>query len=99
MKRISCMSRFWRRFRLRNLARPYNARDEDLANASLPVLTAASGAPFPIFPSPQKGNGAPGGATGDNAARWRTQIRGPPRATAGPLLPGVAAFGRAGPVT
>ncbi|MBX9842804.1 MAG: hypothetical protein K2Z80_13455, partial [Xanthobacteraceae bacterium] len=40
---------------LGNLARPYNARNQHLANASLPVLTAASGAPFPFFLFPKRG--------------------------------------------
>src|SRR5262249_48067389 len=36
-------------------ARSYNARNKQLANASLPVLTAASGAPFPFFRFPKRG--------------------------------------------
>jgi hypothetical protein len=71
------------------------------ANTSrtLALNSGARAGPFPFFRPSRKRRWSAGRRHRRIAAGWRTQIRGPPRATAGPLLPGVAAFGRAGPVT
>jgi hypothetical protein len=55
--------------------------------------SGARAGPFPFFRPSRKRRWSAGRRHRRIAAGWRTQIRGPPRATAGPLLPGVAASG------